>query len=540
MEIDYSTLKRSTLKDLLEARGISASNKTKATLISEIMAEIRTEDDSVTAQRDETDGTEQAEFQRHLLFRLSFYGENPPVEIISKTMTEVQEFITRQRRPQTPSPAVSMVQEGKPKIPYQAFKMYVEAEEDIDAFLQDFERLCTLHKIHMEDWVPILAGRLTGRAAEAYRTIPDTEIRNYSRVKEVILARYAMTPEAYRRRFRELKKAEKDSHAEWACRLQRAALGWVQANQAQSMEDLLQMLLLEQFYDGIPADLQEWVRDRNPTSITEAAKKADDYMDARRQHKLVGVKPAVRPLGGNQFSASTNTPLRPLPPPAPTAAQPRFRPPSSVQCHQCQRWGHYKRKCPELRDRSTWIRPGPPPRAAAHHYQEETPTAYGSAVPVTTIEQWEVLHEANPLQAQADNRQHHRQTVYLEGKPLQGLRDSGATITLVQSHLVADKAKTNKTVAVRVAGGAVYRLNTARVHLHWGAGSGTVEVGLMPQLPAEVILGNDLGKLTSAFEPQTTTTEEAHPVVTRQQARTQDYNTLPEVQTLLCLDWGQC
>ncbi|XP_044158302.1 uncharacterized protein LOC122944138 [Bufo gargarizans] len=111
MEIDYSTLKRSTLKDLLEARGISASNKTKATLISEIMAEIRTEDDSVTAQRDETDGTEQAEFQRHLLFRLSFYGENPPVEIISKTMTEVQEFITRQRRPQTPSPAVSMVQE---------------------------------------------------------------------------------------------------------------------------------------------------------------------------------------------------------------------------------------------------------------------------------------------------------------------------------------------------------------------------------------------------------------------------------------------
>ncbi|XP_044147113.1 uncharacterized protein LOC122935406 [Bufo gargarizans] len=111
MEIDYSTLKRSTLKDLLEARGISASNKTKATLISEIMAEIRAEDDSVTAQRDETDGTEQAEFQRQLLFRLSFYGENPPVEIISKTMTEVQEFITRQRRPQTPSPAVSMVQE---------------------------------------------------------------------------------------------------------------------------------------------------------------------------------------------------------------------------------------------------------------------------------------------------------------------------------------------------------------------------------------------------------------------------------------------
>ncbi|KAM8977772.1 V-set domain-containing T-cell activation inhibitor 1 [Pelodytes ibericus] len=45
-------------------------------------------------------------------------------------------------------------------------------------------------------------------------TVPDDELRDYHRVKEVILARYAMTPEAYRRRFRDLKKTGKDSHAE--------------------------------------------------------------------------------------------------------------------------------------------------------------------------------------------------------------------------------------------------------------------------------------------------------------------------------------
>ncbi|KAM9329490.1 uncharacterized protein PAF06_003128 [Gastrophryne carolinensis] len=79
------------------------------------------------------------------------------------------------------------------------------------------------------------------------------------------------------------------------------------------------------------------------------------------------------------------------------------------------------------------------------------------------------------------------------------LRDTGATLTLLQPHLVKNKDRTGHTVAVRVAGGAVFRLPTARVHLDWGAGSGRVQVGLMDNLPAEVLLGNDLGPMTSAY-----------------------------------------
>ena len=57
-----------------------------------------------------------------------------------------------------------------------------------------------------------LDGKLTGRAAEAFRAIPDEEIHLYPAVKEALLARYSVTPEAYRRRFRESKKHSEDSY----------------------------------------------------------------------------------------------------------------------------------------------------------------------------------------------------------------------------------------------------------------------------------------------------------------------------------------
>ncbi|KAM9326851.1 uncharacterized protein PAF06_003086 [Gastrophryne carolinensis] len=70
--------------------------------------------------------------------------------------------------------------------------------------------------------------------------------------------------------------------------------------------------------------------------------------------------------------------------------------------------------------------------------------------------------------------------------------------------------------AVRVAGGAVFRLPTARVHLDWDAESGRVHVGLMDNLPAEVLLGNDLGAMTSAYA--TPGPASINPVTTRAQA----------------------
>ncbi|KAM4612447.1 uncharacterized protein O3C94_022579 [Discoglossus pictus] len=429
MGTDYTNLKRATLKELLEARGIIASNKTKATLIAELM-----EGDRAAAAAPLMDCT-QNEFGRELQSRLAFFPGTPPTETLERIMADVHEYIMEKQRADRRS------REGKPKIPYHAFKNYVETE-DIDGYLHDFERLCQLHEINAADQVPLLVGKLAGRASEAYRTMPDKDSRDYQKVKQAILDRYAITPEAYRQRFRESRKTEKDTHMEWAHRL------------------------------------------------TRAGKR---YNNAR----------------------------------------------SFIRCHTCNQQGHMQRDCPRNRNRSTWNTPtnSPANRAAVHCYQSEPRQPFFGTR--SNEESLGTLHEVNPVQAAADNRQGHRQGVHVEGKRLQGLRDSGATITQVRNHLVPKQQLTGEYVAVRVAGGAIYKFPTAKVHLDWGAGSGNVDVGLMQDLPADVILGNDLGELTSAFVSQHPA-QEALPVVTRQQARTTASSEHSEAPTLLCLDWEQC
>lgn len=499
MALRYEKLKRATLKDLLEARGQSASNKKRATLITELM-ESDQASSAVGVSREE------AEFQQKVIWRLSQLGPNPPQDIVVRIMEQVS---ASQRAPQTNlGQAETSSQPGssnggqRKKINYAAFKTFIDGEMEIDTYLQDFERQCALEGLERENWAAILSSKLSGRAAEAYRAVPDSAIHDYERVRDILLARYAVTPEAYRRKFRGLRKGNRDSYAEWAFRMHRAALSWMQGCQAKTLEDAIQLLLLEQFFEHTPTETRNWVRDRKPGTVEEAARLADEYHDGRK----------TEPSGGHLTVKPSYPVPAPLPPSRPTTYPPT--PPRSqpLRCYNCQQSGHLKRNCPH-QNRGGWERPVPQPaRAAAHCYDQEVAPAIGHSE-----EQWMVLHEANPVQAAGDNRKHHRQWVTIDGQEAWALRDTGATLTLVQPHKIQAQARNNRTVAVRVAGGAIHKLPTARVHINWGAGAKHLEVGIMKELPAEVLLGNDLGCLTSQLTSPPDP-EETCPVTTRAQA----------------------
>ncbi|XP_044133676.1 uncharacterized protein LOC122926366, partial [Bufo gargarizans] len=305
-----------------------------------------------------------------------------------------------------------------------------------------FERQCNLHRIDRGEWVAILSGKLSGKASDAFRTVPEQEIHSYARVKEVLLARYAVTPESYRQKFRDSRKTAKDSYVEWACQLSLSASNWVNSSQATTAENILQLMLLEQFYDHILTDVKDWVRDHRPMTLPEAAKLADEYADTRKTNP---VTPQVQPP---QPTVPSYPPAaRYQPPNRPVTSSPRYprQEDNEQRCFRCKQLGHYKQNCPmDNNTRSNWSRPGYRPPAAAHCVDSAwDPQELGQEEPLGT------LYEALMVQSViTDNRKHHCQLVMVNGKTARGLRDSGATITLVQRHLIKASEKPGKSIAV--------------------------------------------------------------------------------------------
>ena len=60
---------------------------------------------------------------------------------------------------------------------------------------------------------------------------------------------------------------------------------WLEAEQAyDDFERMREIIKLEQFYERIHRDLHSWLLDKNPKTLTEAAKLADEYNAVRKTH----------------------------------------------------------------------------------------------------------------------------------------------------------------------------------------------------------------------------------------------------------------
>lgn len=77
-------------------------------------------------------------------------------------------------------------------------------DDDIEHFLTTFERMAQVCRWPREEWAVRLVPLLTGKARSAYvhMDIADSEV--YDKVKDAILAKYEITADTYRRRFRAL------------------------------------------------------------------------------------------------------------------------------------------------------------------------------------------------------------------------------------------------------------------------------------------------------------------------------------------------
>ncbi|KAM9296757.1 uncharacterized protein PAF06_017696 [Gastrophryne carolinensis] len=139
---------------------------------------------------------------------------------------------------------------------------------------------------------------------------------------------------------------------------------------------------------------------------------------------------------------------------------PRLRGKATRRCYRCNKIGHLSATCPNKKNS--------PPAVEGHPA---------------------VFLVSGTVEKRVDNLQ----SVTVGDRVTVGLRDSGASFTLVRPEVVdTEDIIPGKTMALKGIGGVRPAVPMARVYLDWGAGKGLREVGVSEDIPVNVLLGNDL------------------------------------------------
>ena len=375
--------------------------------------------------------------------------------------------------------------------------------DDIEAYLTTFERVMLAHEVCKDRWPYQLAPQLTGKAQQAYAALPPDEAKTCEAIKEAILRRYDITAETYRQRFRNLRPKEGETPQELVTRLKDLGSRWT--SDSKTREELLDLMVKEQFLEILPEDARIAVIDRQPKDSDEAARIAGNYLQARSmtmtwKNRKAPVpttkcpkcgnyghwaKDCTTPEGSQEKDAdrrhrtgNLRRPLHPL-----KDARPNYPAP---KCYNCNERGHISSNCPK---RSLFC--GKSRRATS---EEDRACRRGTV-----------------------------NGVYCRDI----LLDTGATQTLVHKDLVTDDDVLDGEVTVRCAHNDTTSYPLAVIKVNIGGRDIITTAAVSSTLPASILLGwdvPDLLKLVKDEMPyqEKTTKEKALAVMTRSRQQQQD------------------
>lgn len=84
-----------------------------------------------------------------------------------------------------------------PKLP-----AFDESKDNIDAYIQRFERYTRAQNWNVGNWGSHLSALLTGKALDVFARLPPASALNYDKLKETLYKRFEMTEDGFRKKFR--------------------------------------------------------------------------------------------------------------------------------------------------------------------------------------------------------------------------------------------------------------------------------------------------------------------------------------------------
>ena len=160
-----------------------------------------------------------------------------------------------------------------PKIP--AFN---EGKDEMDSYLLRFERYATAQKWEPDTWATGLSALLQGKALDVYALMPKEDALNYDKLKVALLKRYELTEEGFKRKYKKCRPENGETFKQFTTRMKSYFTRWIDmASIEKSYEGLQDLILREQLTFICNRDLELFLREREPKSLEQASKLADQY-----------------------------------------------------------------------------------------------------------------------------------------------------------------------------------------------------------------------------------------------------------------------
>nr|XP_060616305.1 zinc finger and SCAN domain-containing protein 12-like isoform X2 [Anolis sagrei ordinatus] len=154
--------------------------------------------------------------------------------------------------------------------------------EDTRDFLASFERVAEACHWPKEEWTTRLLPALNGEAKEAFLNLDDENREDYEKVKAALLRGDAIIREKDRQRFRGFRCLEAEGLKEGYRQLQELCRRWLKVER-RSKEEMLEMVVLEQFLALLPTEVHDWVMGHYPETGSQAVDLAEDFLLRQRK-----------------------------------------------------------------------------------------------------------------------------------------------------------------------------------------------------------------------------------------------------------------
>ena len=329
-----------------------------------------------------------------------------------------------------------------------------DGREDIDTFLQHFERVASLAGWAKKGWIKRLAPLLQGGAREVYIRLPEQEAKDYELVKKALLSRFRRNAEYYRKQFRTVKKDAAESFTEFVKRLRSLLSRWFCMADADEKDAavVINLFVQEQLMDTLNADLEMHVRDHKPSTPEETAEIADRRSQAkwdskRSREQRPGMSEPAEPAAVDK--------------PAETG-RPEVR-----LCYGCHQKGHVLRNCPQA--------------------------TRGNRVHMIRAQQGSSSEPARLCKNCASKPVVPEVKARVNGQRVIALRDTGADLVVVSRALVKDSDFLGRTQRLSLADPTkMITCPMAMIDVESPFLNGRVEAAVADSLGHGLVIGNDV------------------------------------------------